>query len=99
MNLTGIVFDLTQLPEPTGHGPERELRNTQLQHALDACLGELPPDDRLLLKLRFEDDLSAQAIAPVLGLPSPFHVYRRIKAVCLQLRRRLVERGVEDSTP
>jgi RNA polymerase sigma factor (sigma-70 family) len=99
MNLAGVALDLTQLPEPNGHGPERELRGVQLQHALDDSLARLPAEDRLLLKLRFEDDLPAQAIAPVIGLPSPFHVYRRIKAVCQQLRQLLKERGVEESAP
>lgn len=58
-------------------------------HALQRALGELDPDDRLLLKLRYEEDLSAREIAELLGLPTPFHVYRRARVVCALLRSRL----------
>lgn len=96
MNLAGVAVDLSQLPESNGHGPERELRTAQLHQALDACMSKLSSDDRLLLKLRFDDELSAQAIATIIGMPSPFHVYRRIKSVLQHLRQQLAERGVVD---
>jgi hypothetical protein len=35
----------------------------------------------------------------VLSFPTPFHVYRRLKVLCAELRRRLIEQGVEDSEP
>lgn len=80
-------------------GPESALRNGQLQEALEAAVEALSPDDQLLLKLRFTDDLPAQRIAAVMSFQSPFHVYRRLKAVCAELRRKLLARGIEDSTP
>jgi RNA polymerase sigma factor (sigma-70 family) len=54
--------------------------------ALRAAVARLGPDDRMLLELRFEQDLTAREIATVLGLPSPFAVYRRLKRVCDELR-------------
>jgi RNA polymerase sigma factor (sigma-70 family) len=60
-------------------------RGRALQHALD----ELEPGDRLLLKLRYEQDLTAREIAAFLELPTPFHVYRRARAICARLRVRL----------
>jgi RNA polymerase sigma factor (sigma-70 family) len=97
--LTGAPIDVTQLVAGDADGPEDRLRAAQLHDALEAAMATLPADDRLLLKLRFEDELSAQAIAGVVGMPTPFHVYRRIRAVCAALRRRLRAHGVESSAP
>ena len=80
-------------------GPESAMRNGQLYEALECVVGSLPADDQLLLKLRFTDDLPAQRIAAVMSFATPFHVYRRLKAVCAELRRQLLDRGVEDSSP
>jgi DNA-directed RNA polymerase specialized sigma24 family protein len=97
-SFAGVDDALTQIADE-GSGPEGAVRNGQLHAALDAAVGSLSPDDQLLLRLRFHDDLPAQRIAAVLSFPSPFNVYRRLKTVCTELRRRLVERGIEDSTP
>jgi DNA-directed RNA polymerase specialized sigma subunit len=40
----------------------------------------------LLLTLRFEDELSAAEIADILGMPSQFHVYRRLKVILAGLK-------------
>jgi RNA polymerase sigma factor (sigma-70 family) len=67
----------------------------------DECLrselSRLTPRERLLLTLRFEDDLPAAKIASVLGLPTPFHVYRKINAILAKLRDQLHARGIDDS--
>jgi DNA-directed RNA polymerase specialized sigma subunit len=64
---------------------------------LRAELSRLTPRERLLLTLRFEDNLSASKIATILGLPSQFHVYRKLNAVLAALRERLQSRGIENS--
>jgi RNA polymerase sigma factor (sigma-70 family) len=97
--LVGVDVELTELADPKHDGPEEQLRATQLRDALGDALDRLPADDRLLLRLRFEDDLTAQTIASVVGLPSPFHVYRRLRSVCGELRRRLIARGIDGSAP
>lgn len=66
----------------------------ELRRLLEACSSALDPADRLLLKLRFEDDLPARAIAEVLGFASAFHVYRRLDKVTAALRDCLRRRGV-----
>ncbi len=98
------------LAEPGGAGPDpAELSGSQRQlpdilasegerrDALEEVLGELEPRERLLLKLRFEDGLSAREIAEVMHFPTVFHVYRRLKNALGEARVRLVSRGYEDS--
>jgi len=71
----------------------------EIRAALAAEIEALPPADRLLLRLRFEDGLAAKQIATVTKAPSPFHVYRRVNHVLALLRQRLVARGVESPIP
>jgi RNA polymerase sigma factor (sigma-70 family) len=100
------LFDLTTAPleaasivDETSGSPDHELRAAELRQALDVALSDLTPADRVLLKMRFEDELSAQEIATALGWPTPFHVYRHLNALYADLRRRLVARGVMSSAP
>lgn len=87
------------LPAPGASNPERRLREAELQAALEAALARLSARDRLLLRLRYEDDLSVREIARVMALPSVFHVYRRQRAVLAELRQALRERGIDDGVP
>lgn len=82
---------------PGRQSPEAELTNRHRSERLGAVLSALSPADRLLLKLRFDDDLSASTIARMMGFPTPFHVYRRLNAVFLSLRRALKAVGIEAS--
>lgn len=94
------VEDLpSQIADQKSDGPERAVRIRQLQQALDSAIATLQPEDQLLLKLRFHDGLPAQQIAPILKYRSQFHVYRRLKSVCVDLRRVLLTLGVEDGIP
>jgi RNA polymerase sigma factor (sigma-70 family) len=79
--------------------PDEQLRALELHDALEAALATLPPSDQVLLRLRFDDELSAQQIARTLHYPTPFHVYRRINALLAQLRASLKARGIESSVP
>ena len=97
--LPGWTSPSIDIPDPVNGNPEGHLREAELTDALDAERAQLSPADRLLLQLRFDEDLSAPAIASILGMPSPFHVYRRLKTVCDELRRRLTGRGIEGSAP
>jgi RNA polymerase sigma factor (sigma-70 family) len=63
--------------------------------ALRVALVQLKSRERLLLALRYEDDLSAARIARIVGLPTPFHVYRQLNAVLEKLRLILESRGIE----
>lgn len=78
---------------------ERALRVAELSRALDEAVATLTPDERQLLRLRFEDELTGRAIAVASRLPTPFHAFRRVNAVLERLRERLVERGFTDPRP
>jgi RNA polymerase sigma factor (sigma-70 family) len=89
-------LDADNLPAH-GHDAEAELVYGHRDDCLKAELARLTPRERLLLTLRFEDNLSASKIASVLGLPSQFHVYRKLNTVLRALRLRLESRGIENS--
>ena len=97
--LVGSPAELARLEDRGTPDAEGQVRSAQLRAALDAALASLAADDRLLVRLRFEDGLSAAGIARVIGLPTPFHVYRRLRVVCAALRARLQALGVDDGAP
>lgn len=99
VDLIGETVDATELADRDHTGPEAELRAAELSDALHNALGELDPSDRLLLKLRFDDGLSAADIADLMRMPTPFHVYRRLSTLLESLRKALRTRGVEGPTP
>jgi RNA polymerase sigma factor (sigma-70 family) len=88
--------DLDQLSDGTKSNPETSVVQAELRRAVAGVLGTLPNRDRLLLALRFEDDAPAREIADVMGFPSQFHVYRRLKQVLADLRLALEKLGVDD---
>lgn len=90
--------ELDSIAEP-GQLPDTVVIANELRDNLDRALESLASDDRLLVRLRFEDDLSAADIAHILGWPTPFHVYRRLTVVTTALKRLLVARGVETGIP
>lgn len=67
-----------------------------VERALDElapALAALEPEDRLILRLRFEDGLQVVAIARVLGLEAR-PLYRRIERLLKALRRELEAQGL-----
>ena len=99
IDLAAEQLDPDTLSDMQAGGPEAELRLAQLRRALAKALDALDSQDKLLLSLRFEDQRSAAEIARVVGLPTPFHVYRRLTRVLDALRARLVAEGIDDATP
>jgi RNA polymerase sigma factor (sigma-70 family) len=95
----GLDFHDDDALVPAPVGADEHLRESELGAALDAAMSTLEPADQLLIRLRFHDDLSAQEIARIMQFPSPFHVYRRVNVLLLQLRRALERRGVESAVP
>jgi RNA polymerase sigma factor (sigma-70 family) len=97
--LVDLISDdgaLTELADASTAGPEEYLRATQLDDALKSAVSALSADDRLLLRFRFEDDLSASEIARLMSCRSSFDVYRRLRRVLGLLRTALLSRGVRD---
>jgi RNA polymerase sigma factor (sigma-70 family) len=99
VDLLAAQVDLAALADGKAVDPEDHIRVSDLYQALEAALGGLEPRDRLLVKLRFEDELPIPAIARALGLPSRFHVYRRLSTVLATLRLALERSGVRDAAP
>jgi RNA polymerase sigma factor (sigma-70 family) len=100
--LQDLVAEQLEFHDHAGSDDDRAdaaIRRAELHEALQCALAALAPRDVLLLKLRFVDDLSAQAIARMLDMPSPFHVYRRLNGLLAELRHTLGRRGVESALP
>lgn len=73
--------------------PAAVLERAEILEALDAVLGQLAPRDQLLLRYRFDDDLSAREIARLMDFSTVFHVYRRLNALLAKCRIAFQERG------
>ncbi len=87
--------DADEVADENSIRPDREVEVAELSGELTSAVSSLPSADRLLIKLRFEDGLSAAEIAQVLRYPSQFHVYRRINSILSSLRTSLRSRGFE----
>lgn len=98
-NLLGEAIETAELPAPRSGRTELAIREAELLAALEHALATLPPRDRLLIRLRFDDDLTAHEIARLIDFPSPHHVYRRINLVLADLRSVLRRRGIENAMP
>jgi RNA polymerase sigma factor (sigma-70 family) len=98
-DLMAVGLDVTPLLKNDDADPEEKLRETELLTILQSVMVDLEPSDRLLLKLRFEDGLTAQEIATALEWPTQFHVFRRLNALFGLLRKRLQSRGVDNHIP
>jgi len=73
-----------QLEEPAP-GPDVLALQAQQQSRLQAALARLPPQQRLLLRLRFEQDLTLAEVARLTRQPDPFRVNRQIQAALAAL--------------
>lgn len=91
-------MDVAAIGDSSG-SPETLLRREELEAALVRAIESLPARDRLLVRLRFYQDLTAKEVAASMGFASQFHVYRRVNAVLGRLRERLVESGVASPRP
>ena len=97
VDLLAAKVDLSSISDTGSDSPEDIVRVADLYHALQAALSHLQPQDRLLIKLRFEDELPMPEIARSLKFPTRFHAYRRLTRVLADLRRALVDSGVRDA--
>jgi RNA polymerase sigma factor (sigma-70 family) len=98
-DLLGPEPELANLGAPEGDEADAGIRTIELSAALDGAMARLEVSDRLLLRLRFEDELSVPSIARLIRAPSVGHVYRRLERVLAMLRDTLRTSGVEDSVP
>lgn len=99
VDLVGDELALAAVAGNDAESPEHLLRVAELRTALLHALDALPTSDRLLLRLRFEDELSVPTVARAIGVESPFPVYRRLENLLRVLRQALERVGVHDSSP
>lgn len=99
VELVAAELDVDAIGAPEAEAPDARIRRGQILDALRKSVARLDPRDRLLLALRFEDERPAREIAATLGLPTLFHVYRRLTAVLATLRTSLAEAGVDSAEP
>jgi RNA polymerase sigma factor (sigma-70 family) len=95
-NLTDLVgneLGLDELPGRSDAVPDTALEQKEWR----AALAQLDTEDRVILRLRFEDDVSVPEIARLLRLGSPFALYRRLKRILATLRKALESGGISDA--
>jgi len=63
-----------------GPGPDDLAEESQEQRQLQDALSKLPADQRLLLRLRYEQSLTLAEVARLTGQPDPFRANRQIRA-------------------
>jgi len=95
VDLASEAIDLSLLADPSSRNPEAEVQIGEVAEVLEMAMDRLEPRDRLLLKLRFYDDVSVREIAEIMSFPSVFHVYRHLNSAFASLRRALSDRGVD----
>lgn len=98
VDLISANIDLSSISDRARNG-EDAVREAELHAALEAALETLPPRDRLIVKLRFEDDLPMSEVSRNLGFPNRFQAYRHLTEVLSVLRRALERAGVRDTVP
>lgn len=77
-----------QIPDAAPTAEEQAIRDEQAA-CLNAALQHLSDTDRLLLRLRYEQDLTLQQIAQLTGLDGPFQARYRIHQALKKLERQL----------
>lgn len=76
-----------------GLSPETALQNKQLRAALDAAIGQLPKNYKMVLVLRDMEGLSAKEVGTIMGL-NERAVKSRLHRARLFVRRELSARGI-----
>ncbi len=83
-----IEVPLEEVRDPAP-GPEMVAACNERQAALASAVGRLPAEDRLLLRMRFEQELTLEQIARTTGLKDAQSVDRRIRGILAALRKDL----------
>jgi RNA polymerase sigma factor (sigma-70 family) len=76
-------------PAATDLNPEALLASAQLRDRVRAAIAALPPNDRLMVRLRLEQDLTLAELARVCGLRDAQHADRRLRGIYRTLRQQL----------
>ena len=76
-------------PQEPGPSPEELIAAVDRNERLREALAGLTPEDRLLVRLRLEEDLTLAEVARIAGLTGPQQVDRRLRDIYSRLRERL----------
>ena len=98
-DLTGEVLEDGTIVSSSAEDVELRVRRREQHTALSEVLNSVSRRDRLLLKLRFDDDRSVRDITRLMSYPSVFHVYRRLARLLAEMRDGLTEKGIEGPLP
>ena len=99
VDLVADQVDVATIAAATTDRPDQVLARAEHSRAVAAALDDLTSRDRLLLRLRFVEELPAREIAGLMAFPTVFHVYRRLDAVLRALRATMERAGLEDAEP
>ncbi|MEO6058074.1 MAG: sigma-70 family RNA polymerase sigma factor [Gemmatimonadales bacterium] len=99
VDLVADRLDPSELAASPRSSPDVALAHAERARALTGAVERLRASDRLLLRLRFTEELSVREIARLMRFPTIFHVYRRLNTVCDALRQSLRAVGVLDAEP
>lgn len=72
--------------------PESVVENAEQRWMLQKCAEALPREEQLILRLRFEDELSLDEIARLTGLGDAQRVHRRLTSILQTLRSAIANR-------
>jgi RNA polymerase sigma factor (sigma-70 family) len=75
--------------------PDQETAAAEEREALWRLLEELEPEERLIVRLRFYEGMTAKQIAAVLPSLEPMEIYRRIDKICNKLAKSARALGVD----
>ena len=70
-----------------GKGPEELVQSHQERERLDKALARLEPQQRLMLQLRYQQDLTLEEVAHLTGIGDAFRARRKIDAALEALAR------------
>jgi len=73
--------------------PEADAVERERSAVLEECLSRLPARERLLVRLRFEQELSLEQMARLAGLSGPSQVERQLGQAVAALREAMAARG------
>jgi RNA polymerase sigma factor (sigma-70 family) len=90
------VIESVQAPESADRAvrtAEGSFETTILERAVADAIGTLPPEDRVIVRMRFWDDFSVADIARTLGIDQK-PLYRRLEVIKATLGAALAVRGI-----
>lgn len=87
----------TNAPAPEAEVDRAAFDSVSVEDSLQAALAGLTPQDRLILKMHFSDNMSVAEISRALSLEQK-RLYRRLDSVKAVLRREMESRGIAKST-